>query len=85
MLKPPRPAPTADAARVLVRVAPARIAELHAIVEGHDDLAVIRTLRPADGLVEARVSPGREAEFERLRIAMAAEGLHVEPAGGEGP
>jgi len=77
-----QPAPPADATRVLLRVAPGRIAELHGIVEGYDDLAVVRTLRPAEGLLEILVSPGREAEFRALLAALAGEGLPTEP--GEG-
>lgn len=65
----------ADASRVLLRLEPARIVELHALIEGYDDLAVLRTLDPAAGIVEVFVSPGSEGEFERLRAALCREGL----------
>ena len=44
---------------------------------------MIRTVRPDSGLVEVWVSPGSEAEFERLRLALASEGLEVGLAPGE--
>lgn len=74
-----RPAPPGDATRVLLRVAPAQIVDLHAILEGYDDLGMMRTLRPAEGLVEVWVSPGSEPEFERLRAALGREGLPTVP------
>jgi hypothetical protein len=69
--------PTApvDAARVLLRLAPAQIVDLHALIEGYDDLAVLRTLDAAGGVVEVFVSPGSEGEFESLRLALGREGL----------
>lgn len=74
------PAAPRDATRVLLKVAPERIVDLHAILEGYDDLGVMRTLRPDAGLVEVWVSPGAEAEFATLRRALAAEGLPTEIA-----
>jgi hypothetical protein len=68
------PAP-ADATRVLLRLAPAQIVELHCFIEGYDDLAVLRTLDAAKGVVEVFVSPGSEEEFEILRLALCREGL----------
>ena len=65
----------ADATRVLLRLEPARIVELHALIEGYDDLALLRTLAAPAGLVEVFVSPGAEDEFERLRAALGREGL----------
>jgi len=65
----------ADATRVLLRVEPARIVDLHALLEGYDDLAVLRTLDPAAAIVEVFVSPGAEGEFELLRQALGREGL----------
>ena len=70
----PQAAPT-DATRVLLRLAPARIVDLHTFIEGYDDLAVLRTLDAAEGIVEVFVSPGSEEEFERLRLALCREGL----------
>jgi len=67
-------APT-DATRVLLRLAPAQIVDLHTFIEGYDDLAVLRTLDAAGGVVEVFVSPGSEGEFESLRLALCREGL----------
>ena len=67
-------APT-DATRVLLRLAPAQIVDLHTFIEGYDDLAVLRTLVAAEGIVEVFVSPGSEEEFENLRLALCREGL----------
>lgn len=64
-----------DATRVLLQVAPAQIVDLHCLIEGYDDLAVLRTLDPGGGIVEVWVSPGAEAEFESLRLALVREGL----------
>lgn len=74
MAATPQTAPT-DATRVLVRLAPAQIVDLHALLEGYDDLAVLRTLDAAAGIVEVLVSPGSEEQFERLRRALGREGL----------
>ena len=65
----------ADATRVVLRLEPARIVDLHALIEGYDDLALLRTLAAPAGLVEVFVSPGAEDEFERLRAALGREGL----------
>ena len=70
----PQAAP-ADATRVLLRLTPAQIVELHCFIEGYDDLAVMRTLEAAEGIVEVFVSPGSEEEFESLRLALCREGL----------
>src|SRR5512139_1246502 len=64
-----------DTTRVVLRLDPARIVDLHSLIEGYDDLAVMRTLDAAAGLVEVFVSPGSEEEFERLRVALEREGL----------
>ena len=64
-----------DATRVVLRLDPGRIVDLHAFIEGYDDLALLRTLDGAAGLVEVFVSPGAEEEFERLRAALGREGL----------
>jgi hypothetical protein len=72
------PAPI-DATRVVLRLAPAKIVDLHCFIEGYDDLAVLRTLDPAAGIVEIFVSPGAEEQFERLRLALCREGLPTTP------
>jgi len=64
-----------DTTRVLLRLAPAHIVDLHCFIEGYDDLAVLRTLDAAAGIVEILVSPGAEDEFENLRLALCREGL----------
>ena len=70
----PHAAPT-DTTRVVLRLAPAQIVDLHCFIEGYDDLAVLRTLDAAAGLVEVLVSPGSEEEFENLRLGLCREGL----------
>jgi len=70
-------APT-DTTRVVLRLAPPQIVDLHCLLEGYDDLAVLRTLDGAAGLVEVFVSPGLEGDFERLRRALGEEGLPTE-------
>jgi hypothetical protein len=74
MKSQPRPAP-ADAARLLITVPPCDIAYFHAILEGYDDLGVMRTLSPDEGLLEVCVSPGREGEFRLLLEALRGEGV----------
>lgn len=87
MTREPRTAPTGDeapveATRFVLRVETRRIAELHAILEGYDDLAVLRTIRPSEGLVEVWVSPGAEGEFGGLMASLAREGLPTTPVAG---
>jgi hypothetical protein len=74
MTTTPQTAPI-DATRVLLRLAPAQIVDLHCFLEGYDDLAVLRTLDAPAGIVEVFVSPGSEEQFERLRLALGREGL----------
>jgi len=64
-----------DTTRVVLQLSPAQIVDLHCLIEGYDDLAVLRTLDAAAGLVEILVSPGSEKEFEGLRQALCREGL----------
>ena len=78
----PAVAPT-DTTRVVLRLAPAQIVDLHCLIEGYDDLAVLRTLKAKDGLVEILVSPGSEEEFESLRLALCREGLPTTRLEGE--
>ena len=70
----PHAAPT-DTTRIVLRLSSAQIVDLHCLIEGYDDLAVLRTLDAAAGLVEILVSPGAEVEFENLRLALCREGL----------
>jgi Domain of unknown function (DUF4911) len=72
-----------DATRVVLRLDPGRIVDLHCFIEGYDDLALLRTLNGAAGLVEVFVSPGSEEQFERLREALGREGLPTTPVAGE--
>jgi hypothetical protein len=78
---PPAEAPEAE--RVLLTVPPAEIAYFHAVLEGYDDLAVMRTLSPAEGLVEVYVSPGAGEEFRLLLAALRAEGVLLETLPGD--
>ena len=75
MTTPQSHAAPADTTRVVLRLAPAQIVDLHCFIEGYDDLAVLRTLDATAGLVEILVSPGAEDEFENLRQALGREGL----------
>lgn len=70
-----QPATPADTTRVVLQLAPSQIVDLHCLIEGYDDLAVLRTLDAKAGRVEILVSPGAEAEFESLRQALCREGL----------
>ena len=57
------------------------IAYFHAVLEGYDDLAVMRTIAPERGIVEVYVSPGSEEEFADLLAALRAEGIPLRDAG----
>ena len=72
-----------QAKRVVLVVPPPDIVYFHAILEGYDDLAVMRTIEPEGGLVEVYVSPGAEGEFSRLVRALREEGLPLREAGEE--
>ena len=69
------PALPTDTTRLVLRLAPSQIVELHCFIEGYDDLALLRTLDAAAGIVEILVSPGAEEDFESLRQALCREGL----------
>lgn len=66
-----------DAARVLLTVPPPEIAYFHSILEGYDDLAVMRTLSAEEGLIEVHVSPGSGEEFAALLEALRDEGIPI--------
>ncbi len=53
------------------------------ILEGYDNLAILRTLDAAHGLVALDVPPGRRAEAAVLLDALAEE-LRLTPAGSPG-
>jgi hypothetical protein len=72
-----------QAKRVILVVPPPDIVYFHAILEGHDDLAVMRTIEPEGGLVEVYVSPGAEEEFSRLIRALQEEGVALREKGEE--
>lgn len=76
MLTLSRPKPP-EAERVLLIVPPPQIAYFHAVLEGYDDLAVMRTLSPSKGLVEIYISPGEKGEFFSLLAALQGEGLQI--------
>ena len=69
-----------QAKRVVLVVPPRDIVYFHAILEGYDDLAVMRTIEPEGGLVEVYVSPGAEEEFSRLVRALREEGIPLREA-----
>lgn len=71
------PPPPQEAERFLLTVPPAETAYFHAVLEGYDDLGVMRTLSPDEWLVEVCVSPGRKGEFRRLLDALRREGVAV--------
>ena len=72
-----------EARRLVYAVPRAEIAYFHSILEGYDDLAVMRTIRPDRGHVEVYVSPGREDEFTDLMEALVAEGVAIAPVSPE--
>jgi hypothetical protein len=69
-----------QAKRVLLVVPPPDIIYFHAILEGYDDLAVMRTIEPGEGLVEIYITPGAEEEFNRLIGALRKEGIPLREA-----
>jgi hypothetical protein len=69
-----------QAKRVILVVPPSDIVYFHAILEGYDDLAVMRTIEPESGLVEVYVSPGAEEDFSRLIRALREEGVPLREA-----
>ena len=75
----PKGGDPAEARRSVYAVPRAEIAYFHSILEGYDDLAVMRTIRPALGHVEVYISPGREDEFVALMDALVAEGVALSP------
>ena len=66
-----------EAARVLLTVPPPEIAYFHAILEGYDDLAVMRTLSAEEGLIEVYVSHGSGEDFAALIAALRDEGIPI--------
>ena len=59
------------AMRVLLQCAPAAIADVHAIVEACDNLAVVRTLEPEMAVVELIATPDTFADT--LEVAKGLE------------
>ena len=68
---------------MIIVVPPPDIVYFHAILEGYDDLAVMRTIEPDEGLVEVYVSPGAGEEFSRLIRALQKEGVSLRERGEE--
>ncbi len=73
-----------ESARVLLALPPGEIAYFHAVLEGYDDLAVMRTISPEEGVVEVYVSPGAEEEFTALLAALRDEGIPLRNIRGGG-
>ena len=74
-----------EAPRFLIAVPPPEIAYFHAILEGYDDLAVMRTISADEGIIEVYVSPGRDEDFTELLDALRDEGIpirEIEKGGG---
>ena len=76
----PEQTPPSDATCLYLVVPPSEIAYFHSILEGYDDLAVMRTIEPKKGVVEVFVSPGREEDFSALVEALQREGVALGPA-----
>lgn len=68
------------AQRILLRCAPAVIADVHAIVEACDNVAVVRTLDPEQSVVEIIATPDTFADAlglaHSLERLLGAEILH---------
>jgi len=74
-----------EAPRFLIAVPPPEIAYFHAVLEGYDDLAVMRTISADEGIIEVYVSPGRGEDFAGLLAALRDEGIpirEIEKGGG---
>lgn len=82
--QPAPPLHAVDARRVLMRCPPSAIADVHAIVETCDYLAVVRTLEPEAAVIELIATP--DTIDDTLDIArlierrLGAEILHPRPA-----
>jgi len=64
--------------KFLYRVERCDLNYIRTTVESCDGLAVIRTVDPEEGLIEARVAPGCEAEFLGLiRSLREKEGIRL--------
>lgn len=70
--------PAPEARRRVISIPPEQIVYFHAVLEGYDDLAVMRTISPEEGLVEVYISPGAEGEFGGLLDAIREEGIALE-------
>lgn len=51
---------------IYVKVPRDKIALLTKIIEGYDNLGIVSTLRPAEGLVVIRVTPDTETDVRRV-------------------
>jgi hypothetical protein len=63
----------ADCLRVEAIINPQDICFLNGVMEGHSDMAVLRTLDSAVGLVELLASPDYEEEIHKLLLSLQKE------------
>ena len=75
---------TVQAKRIILKLAPAAITDVHGIVEAYDYLAVVRTLEPDTAIIEIVATPdtfGQTLELARvMEKRIGAEILHPLPA-----
>lgn len=75
---------TVQAKRIILKLAPPAITDVHGIVEAYDYLAVVRTLDPDTAIIEIVTTPDTfEQTLELARIMekrIGAEILHPLPA-----
>lgn len=75
---------TVQAKRIILKLAPAAITDVHGIVEAYDYFAVVRTLEPETAIIEIVATPDTfEQTLELARIMekrIGAEILHPLPA-----
>ncbi len=79
-----RPRYTVEARRVIMRCPPSAIADVHAIVESCEYLAVVRTLEPEAAVIELIATPDTiDDTLDLARVIerrLDAEILHPRPA-----
>jgi len=65
--------PHNDSIQWQVEVDKKDIAYIVSIFEGYDNLAVVRTIDPSDGLIELMISPDFMEDTEKLTEALSME------------
>jgi hypothetical protein len=81
---PPLPAGL-DTLTVFIRVRREDLVYLNGLLETHDDLCIVKTLEPADGVVAVMTVSDRQTEIRLLlgRLALEVPIEFLEPAGEE--